>query len=248
MDTQLILQNLSTWPAIPLAQASRFFRLPKELRILIYEFVFTSEPSLHYVQSPVWLPESSLNLIPLLTSRQFYQEAKLYAFQCTTHNLDRLLASCVSGLLRLQPDQRERIRHVALCTRPVDLYKILQPFRDHLDHIRSPPLALDSLTIILDMPLRGQAIPTSRVQEQNEVLLAVWYYKNVKRVIVANLFYREAMREYPGAPGLWDCLNEVGFERDEVRWRVELTNFHDYSWKPHEYLGFRRRPDHLNQQ
>ena len=77
------------------------------------------------------------------------------------------------------------------------------------------------------------------------VLASIWYFKNVQRVVLVNVMYREALKEHPLIHGEWTCINEdaaiqaavmdPSFDMsllDAIRWRFELTSFYDYAWKP----------------
>ncbi|KAF2254620.1 hypothetical protein BU26DRAFT_390036, partial [Trematosphaeria pertusa] len=188
---------------------SPLFLVPIELRLLIYEHVFTSAPpSAEFAP----LPRSSFALEPLLTCRDIYKEARLIAFACAVHNLNWLRASsCLRGLRMLEPAQHAHIRHVALTVSTASLYDRLLPFRKHFDHSRPPHLSLESITIILDLP--DTATPEAqerRVQEQDMVLVSIWYFKNVRRVILLNMLHRETMTHPLGAHGEWTCMDDEG--------------------------------------
>jgi len=77
------------------------------------------------------------------------------------------------------------------------------------------------------------------------VFASIWYFKNVKKVALVNILYREGLKEHPGMHGKWICINEdksiqaavldPSFDIalvDTIRWRFELTSFYDYAWKP----------------
>ncbi|KAF2477280.1 uncharacterized protein BDR25DRAFT_45136 [Lindgomyces ingoldianus] len=230
-------------PFVPTLAPSPLFMIPPELRLLIYEFVFGSPPE--HVLAP---PRSSLNLEPLLTCRQLYVEAKLLAFAHTTHNINwlpRASLTCQRRLLVLEPTQIAHIRHVSINTSAAGLYESLQPFRCHFDHIKYPALRLDSLTIILDLPDTSATTREHRVRELNMVLTSIWYYKNVRKVVLLNVLHREALNRHPTLLGRWSCMDcDKGIATNEMRWRFELTSFYDYAWKPwHIYLHGQARPN-----
>lgn len=234
MDTQYLIQLLTaTHTANGVAQTSTFFMLPKELRLLIYEFVFSSFAPSHG-QTP--LPKSSLHLRPLRTCRQFYQEAKVIAFKLSTHNLNwTRSSSCFRHLLDLEPTLHTCIRHVAMVTSAAGLYDMLQPLRYHFDHMRHPFLALDTLTIVLEPANYEKSRREKRIEEMNMVLSSVWYYKNVKKVIIQNVLHREMLRDHPASLGFWTCTSGEALGTDQALWQVELTQFHNYGSEP----GFR---------
>jgi hypothetical protein len=107
-------------------------------------------------------------------------------------------------------------------------------------------LTLDSVTIILDLPeAPTEAYRARRLREQDMVFASIWYFKNVKKVLLVNILYRDGLKEHPGMHGQWTCINEdesiqaavmdpsfdIGLI-DSIRWRFELTSFYDYAWKP----------------
>lgn len=215
---------------------SSLFHIPAEVRLLIYEFVFSSDAPF---TSPPQCP--SQNLKPLLTCRRLYEEAKLLAFACTIHSLNwaRRL-NFQRRLSVLTPAQRANIRHVSLNTSPSALYDRLQPLRFHIDHCRFPAVALDTLTIILELPEPPLMRRDKTIEEMNMVLAAIWYYKNVNKVIVLNIKHRERLKHFPQyeREGRWTCLGDPNVvARDDVRWRFELSTFFDYSLKPWDYMG-----------
>ena len=146
----------------------------------------------------------------------------------------------------LEPPQHSHIRHVALTTSASGLFDKLLPLRQHVDHTHAPHLALESITIVLDLPeLSTEPYRVRRLQEQDMVFASIWYFKNVKKVALVNILYREGLKEHPGMHGKWICINEdksiqaavldPSFDIalvDTIRWRFELTSFYDYAWKP----------------
>src|SRR4051794_1891459 len=85
---------------------STFLLLPTELRLRIYEFVFS------YPVSNDIPPLASQQLVPLLTCRQVYQEAKHLAFYQTIHCIDCTWHTNIQRqLLVLDPSQVPSIRH-----------------------------------------------------------------------------------------------------------------------------------------
>ncbi|PSN70175.1 hypothetical protein BS50DRAFT_632093 [Corynespora cassiicola Philippines] len=225
-------------PARPL-----LFGIPAELRLLIYEYVFSSPPP-SSDQAP--LPRSSCSLEPLLTCRFLYDEARLVAFACTIHNINWTRdSSCCRRLRNLEPPQFASIRHVALITTTAGLFQRLLPLRHHLDRDHSPYLFLDSLTLILDVPdTSTQMARHIRVAELDMVFKTIWYYKGVKKIILLNVTHREMLKEQPGIHGEWCVIDEKAlptsshgqltdtYPFENIRWRFELTNFFDYSWPP----------------
>ncbi|KAF2790031.1 hypothetical protein K505DRAFT_327845 [Melanomma pulvis-pyrius CBS 109.77] len=225
------------------------FLLPAELRLLIYEFVFTSSPLLPGQQSP--LPKSSDNLTPLLTCRKFYIEARCIAFACTTHNLNWThTSSCPRRLRILEPAQHLSIRSIAIVTSVTSLYDRLLPLRFHFDmQSQYPHLRLDSLTIVLEYPVPDSHTPAFRqkmVEELNMVFTSIYYLKNVRKVSLLNVACRDDVKECPATRGKWTCIDEgtcyiplptEQFWRDHVRWHFEMTEFYDYSWKPWHSQG-----------
>ncbi|KAF2691881.1 hypothetical protein K458DRAFT_285089 [Lentithecium fluviatile CBS 122367] len=221
---------------------SPLFLLPVELRLSIYEFVFSSAPP----EPEQWpLPKSSASLEPLLTCRDIYREAKLIAFACTIHNLNWTRPSnCLRRLRTLEPAHHNHIRHIALTTTASGLFEKLLPLRQHFDHTHAPYLTLESLTIVLDVPDTSRELERERrLQEQNMVFASIWYFKNVNRVVLMNIMHREGLRDHPGMHGHWTCINEEKSLQaavmdmdtsliDSIRWRFELTSFYDYAWKP----------------
>ena len=111
---------------------SPFFLLPVDVRILIYEFVFSPDPPSFSSHAPP-LRKSSIGLEPLLTCRDLYREARLIAFACTTHSLNWTRASsCLRKLRALDTAQHTHIRHVALNTTASGLYGKLLPLRQYV--------------------------------------------------------------------------------------------------------------------
>jgi hypothetical protein len=217
------------------AAASPLFQLPRHLRVLIYDFLFCSYPPpthhFHHPHAPhqYLLPKSSPQLDPLLVCRQFYEEAQVQAWKSITFNLNwSRHSSCLRALGDLEPRLYASIRHVALTTPPSALYDRLQPLRYHFDHMRQPVLVLETVTIILEPPDYKQTSREKRIQEMNMVLDAVWFYKNVEKVVIENVLHREALKDHPANFGRWTCLDEEEPELDIVRWRFELAEFHNY--------------------
>jgi hypothetical protein len=229
-------------------EACHFFLVPPELRLLIYEFVFTTPPLPLSNQAP--LPKSSHLLRPLLTCRKIYAEARYIAFASTIHILNwTRSSSCLRQIRVLDPVKHLYIRHVALFTSTAGLYERLLPFRFHTDHSPShhPHLALDSLTIVLEYPdphACTHASRQQRIKELDMIFSTIWYLKNITKVVLFNVAYREGLKECPATNGRWTCiddgtayvpsghaLSESCFS-DHVRWCFELTNFYDYAWKP----------------
>jgi len=223
---------------------SPLFLIPAELRILIYELVFTSAPP---SADRLALPWSSVDLEPLLTCRDFYTEARLIAFACVTHNLNWRRPSSATRRLRwLQPILHAHIRHVALVSSPQGLYERLLPLRRHFDHSLQPFIYLESLTIVLDAPDTSTDLARKRrVQDQKMLFASIWYFKNVNRVVLVNVLHKEDMREGSIQRGKWTCIDDekplptvfnspLADTRlvDKARWRFEMTTFYDYVWKP----------------
>ncbi|KAF2741456.1 hypothetical protein EJ04DRAFT_507255 [Polyplosphaeria fusca] len=207
------------------AAPSPFFTLPAELRLQIYELVFTP---FHPLDFP--LPPSFLRLLPLLTCRQFYQEARLLAFACVVHTLDCTRITNVRDRLRsMHPALAASIRHIYVHTSITSFYDKMQPLRYHFDHTRDPHISLDTLTIMFNRPEEDQFSRLYCVQNQDMVLDAIWYYKNVKKVILWNIRFRENLSR--NMPGSWFRVDE-GSESSGPLWRLEMTQFADYSWPP----------------
>ncbi|KAF2105508.1 hypothetical protein BDV96DRAFT_655585 [Lophiotrema nucula] len=220
------------------AAASPLFLLPSELRLLIYEFVFA------YPTSSAIPLLASQQLRPLLTCRQFYQEAEQLAFARTVHYLNCAGNTNIQRrLLVLDPGQVSTIQHIRVSTTAGRFYERMQPLRFHIDHIRQPPLTLNTLTIALDVPSleehQREADIMKRVRDQDMLLHALWYYKNTNKVIVENLTFRKRMRSR--VTGTWTCLDEDdgAYIADELLWRLEISEFEDYSlvpWQDHALL------------
>ncbi|KAF2643338.1 hypothetical protein P280DRAFT_515752 [Massarina eburnea CBS 473.64] len=184
---------------------SPIFLLPVEIRLLIYEHIFTSAPPPFAEDAPP-LSRSSSSLEPLLTCRDMYREARLIAFACATHHLNWTRASsCLRKLRMLEPAQHTSIRHVALNTTASGLYPKLLPLRQHLDHVYVPHLSLESLTIILDVPTYETPDDrVRRVQEQEMVVASAWYFKNVERAVFMNIMHRDDLGGYATRDGSWN--------------------------------------------
>lgn len=217
------------------------FQIAPELRLLIYEFLFTCpEPS----ADQLLLPRSSANLEPLCACRIIYTEARLLAFALTVHNMNWTRASsCLRRLRGLDAAQHANIKHVALTSTPAGLYDKLLPLRYQFDHIQPPYLSLETLTIILDLPdTSTRAARERRIQEQNMVFDSVWFFKNIKKVVLLNITDRDNLKAYLKMPGEWTSLGPIDSVADSgiadetspenTRWRFELTTFYDYAWKP----------------
>jgi hypothetical protein len=213
-----------------------FFALPTELRLLVYEFLFSPEdPAGRYTLFPC----SSTTLEPLLTCRRIYLEARDTAFRCTVFDVEwtgRLI--CAHRLRALESSVLSNIRHVAIPTTPGQLYEKLQPLRYHLDRMRQPYLSLDSLTIVLQNPVPQQASSQMNsliIREMNMILTTIWYFKNVRKVCVLNMLLREFLKEHPSELGKWTRRTEQESDSSQVPWSFELTTFFDYSLGPRRH-------------
>jgi hypothetical protein len=130
-----------------------FNKLSSDVRLIIYEFAFSSQPPPKTAVQEPWssLPRSSLHLKPLLTCRHFCAEAKLIAFRCTIHHLNWNMDNPRSQrrLDGLMPDLLASVRHVALSTTVVGFFDKIKPLRFQLNRARPPLICLDILTITL---------------------------------------------------------------------------------------------------
>ena len=105
------------------------FRLPYEVRLQIYSFIFTVDPNTtlsHAAHPPQEnmtrrLPSMSL----LLTCSQIYYEARLLPLRCNTFDFFRWYSSnifeCRQFLRKLQPWQISQIRNMQLAITEADL-------------------------------------------------------------------------------------------------------------------------------
>lgn len=211
-----------------------FFALPTELRLSIYEFVFTPDPPRG---RDAYFPLAGKTLEPLLTCRQLYVEARIIAFRYAVYNADWISDSiCTHRLQCLEPDFLANLRNVAITTSPNRLYRDLLPIRYHFDHMRRPFLSLDSVIIVLQHPHSSLASDTGTsqvgtIRELDMVLTTIWYFKNVRKVCVLNMLFRERLQDHISELGKWTPRKEQT-DPNHVLWRFELANFFDYSLWP----------------
>ncbi|TKA41467.1 hypothetical protein B0A49_13292 [Cryomyces minteri] len=137
-------------------EAPCLLTLPAEIRTLILEYVFASGPSLHGdgfknhgCPGGISLHDSytaTSNLAPLLTCRQFYADANLYALSRTSFTASSLFCNVRSRLAVLHPTQIEALRSIAFVADA-------RHFRDLLSWgpyaFGVPGLRLHTLTIVL---------------------------------------------------------------------------------------------------
>ncbi|OCL12838.1 hypothetical protein AOQ84DRAFT_372729 [Glonium stellatum] len=119
-----------------MGEQSRLLRLPAELRLRIYEFVF----------APSQDDQFSTTLLPLLTCRQIWHEARplsLQAFSQTVFSFTHMYMF-LARIRALQRDQVKSIRHVKLATNYREFGKQLMAVNEASD------LHLSTLSMVID--------------------------------------------------------------------------------------------------
>jgi hypothetical protein len=228
------MQEESLQPSSPF-----FNKLSKDVRLIIYEFAFSSQPPPETAVQEAWssLPRSSLHLKPLLTCRHFCAEAKLIAFRCTIHHLNWNKDNPRSQrrLDGLMPDLLASVRHVALTTTVVGFFDKIVPLRFQLNRARPPLICLDTLTITLRVDLVRTAVQEFEfAMHQHDVFRVVYVLKNTKKVVLVNVLHRQHMIDYlpgycadqhQGLHGQWTSLSTTEADPDKWWWRVEFADF-----------------------
>jgi len=223
------LADAAIHPTLPWTSSCFFRLLPLELRLIVYEFVFT------------WCPiddsdrvRPSHILRPLLTCHQFHYEASRPAFKAMTHYLlfENLLTTTYRLRVLLRPSLAASIRHIAIRTSANQFHNNFHPIRLHLDHLTRPFLTLTSLTIFLEPTDSDRDCKQRAMKEIHMILTAIYYVKNVSKIIVSNIVHGDTF-DQKAWDGEWSLLGRSDSPSIALRrWRYKQTNFYSWPLKP----------------
>lgn len=122
-------------------------------------------------------------------------------------------------LYNLEKDLRWNINHIALRVSPADVVEQLEPLHLQL-HSNSDDRGLcnlKSLTIILDLPyIVKSPVRQHRIDDEGRVANTIFALKNVEKVIVQNIYYRDKCRFRTESRGQHWILLEEEDESDRI--------------------------------